>query len=109
LTRLKIPLYLVHHENQGKYDQEIKGRGQVIKGFTILFKTPPDHDTDVGDKERDKYNNVINNRRTVIHDLFSVHLAVCKEQDQVYKGQKKSQVGRIFSMQWWIPFASCAA
>ena len=95
IAPLEIPLHLVHHENQGKNDQEIKGRGQVIKGFTILFKTPPDHDPDVGDKERDEYNNVINDRCTVIHNLFSVHLAVCKEQDQVYKGQKKSQVYKV--------------
>jgi hypothetical protein len=94
-SRLEIPLYLVHHENKGKNDQEIKGRGQVIKVFSILLKSPPDHDPDVWDKERDQYDNVINDRCTVIHNLFSVHLAVCKEKDQVYKGQEKGQVYKI--------------
>jgi hypothetical protein len=91
----EIPFYLAHHENQGKNDHQVKAGDQVIEGFAVLFKTPPDHDPDVGNEKRYKDNDIIDYRDTVFQVFFRTDLAVRKKQYQVYKSQKEGQVYKV--------------
>jgi hypothetical protein len=98
-VRLEIPFDPAHHECQGKNDQEIKGRGQVIKRLAVLFKTPPDHDPDIGYEKRDEYDDVVDDGYAILHVLFVIHLTVSKEKDQVHKGQEECQVCKVGYLQ----------